>query len=251
MKLSEVNIVSEGQQISGILTTSSEPNKRVVLLAHGGPGGNKEGPDGIFVRFAERLGEEGIASLRFDFRGSGESEGDPTKWTIAQQVKDLSAVLDFVLAKGYLFPGLVGESLGGTVAILGYDRRYKAIALWWPAIYLMQTSLSAYLTAEKLGELARNGYVVDGDTKVGKAFLEEIQQIVLDPNLNQLQIPILLVHGDNDHEVPYSQSIEAMRMIKSTRQLLVVKGADHGLRKPVEQNQAIEVSLSWFKKYLV
>jgi dipeptidyl aminopeptidase/acylaminoacyl peptidase len=168
-----------------------------------------------------------------------------------QQARDLQAALEFVLAEGYTNVGLVGESLGGTIALLGYDSKYKAVALWWPAIYLMDTSLTCYLTEEMLAELAQKGYILDGDTKVGKSFIDEFQQVDLEPYVRKLQNPVLLVHGDEDQEVPYQQSVKALELINTTRQLLILQGGDHGLRKPQEQAEVIEVSLAWFKKYLL
>ncbi|MBM7085575.1 alpha/beta hydrolase family protein [Micromonospora humidisoli] len=45
--------------------------QRMVMMLHGGPGGQKDGPADLYVDLAERLGAAGIASVRFDFRGCG------------------------------------------------------------------------------------------------------------------------------------------------------------------------------------
>ncbi len=141
MKQEEVQLANHGQRIRGVITTPNDGSDRLVIMIHGGPGGDKRGPGDIFVKTAAALADMNIASLRFDFRGSGDSDGDFVDTTIKGEVEDLGAALHLVQARGYSQIGLLGESLGGTVAVLGCNAQYRALVLWYPAIYLMETSL--------------------------------------------------------------------------------------------------------------
>src|SRR5438874_2627382 len=63
----------DGLHLAGTLVTPEDPPDRVVVLVHGGGVTREEG--GFFTRLARGLAEAGIASLRYDLRGHGESEG--------------------------------------------------------------------------------------------------------------------------------------------------------------------------------
>jgi len=60
----------------------------------------------------------GATTLRFDFRGRGESDGEPIDLTVSNEVEDLMAVIAFLRARGLTRIAVVGSSLGGTVALL-------------------------------------------------------------------------------------------------------------------------------------
>jgi alpha-beta hydrolase superfamily lysophospholipase len=65
-----------------------------VVLVHGGGVTREEG--GFFTRLAVGLGEAGVASLRFDLRGHGESEGRQEELTLATILNDIGAALAHV-----------------------------------------------------------------------------------------------------------------------------------------------------------
>ena len=67
----------------------------VVVICHG-LGGNKIGQFQYNVLFSEMLAEYGIASVRFDFRGSGDSEGEFAETTLEKCVVDTCSVLECV-----------------------------------------------------------------------------------------------------------------------------------------------------------
>jgi uncharacterized protein len=60
-------------QLDGAFVTPDNPSDRAVVFVHGGGVTREEGR--FFTRLATGLGEAGVASLRYDFRGHGQSEG--------------------------------------------------------------------------------------------------------------------------------------------------------------------------------
>lgn len=66
----------------------------------------------------EAVTHRGFTALRFDFRGRGESDGDPHELTVSNEIEDLQAAVAHLRELGLRRIALVGSSLGGTVALL-------------------------------------------------------------------------------------------------------------------------------------
>ena len=97
-----------------------------VVFAHGWSG-YRCGPHRMFVNAARRFAEEGIASLRFDFRGRGDSDGDAAATDLDAMIADLLAAAQFVRAEAGIervFP--LGLCSGGNVVLGAASRGANA-----------------------------------------------------------------------------------------------------------------------------
>jgi pimeloyl-ACP methyl ester carboxylesterase len=134
----------DGQKVVGTLEVPDGAVKpAVILLLHGFKGSRDELEipslkEGVFTRAANAWAERGLASLRIDFRGGGDSNGNFEDTTISGQVKDALAALEFLQTEKSIDPkrmALVGWSQGGAVAAITAgrtQRRLAAVALWNP-----------------------------------------------------------------------------------------------------------------------
>ena len=87
-------INQEGKILRGYLTLPKEWNNRIVIMFHGFTG-NKTEHAGHFRNFSRVLNDEGIASLRLDFTGNGESDGDFSDFTFNILMSDANLILDY------------------------------------------------------------------------------------------------------------------------------------------------------------
>jgi alpha/beta superfamily hydrolase len=114
---------------------AAAPNRPTpaVVLFHGFTGHRMEA-HGIFVKCSRALAKAGIASLRFDFYGSGESDGEFREMTLRGEIADGRAAVDFLRGQAGIDPervGLLGLSLGGAVAAtLAPSVHAKVLVLW-------------------------------------------------------------------------------------------------------------------------
>lgn len=138
----DVRFTSAGQEVVATLATPQGAPAPVVLLLHGFTGSRNElktehVPDGVFGYAAQVLAQEGFASLRIDFRGSGESVANLTfaETTFEGQIADAFAAVDYLRGLSEVRGEdiyVVGWSQGGLVAaaLSGRGASVDAVALW-------------------------------------------------------------------------------------------------------------------------
>ena len=138
MKSEKLTIPStDGVQLSAVLNGDLATAHTVILFAHGWTG-SKDEAYGYFKRLAENLAPQGIASLRFDARGHGETELPASMpFTVAGYCADIAACHAWLAAQAPTLPIILfGLSLGGLVAvqISQSDNAYQAIIAAAPVL---------------------------------------------------------------------------------------------------------------------
>jgi uncharacterized protein len=141
MKEEIITFKVDGQNVVGTLAMPDGGPKPVVLLFHGFTGVRDELPikdanEGVFKRTARLLSDAGYASLRIDFRGSGDSKDIAfSDTTFERQIADGLAAITFVEADARVDGqklAVIGWSQGGLVAsaVAGRSPSPDAVVLW-------------------------------------------------------------------------------------------------------------------------
>lgn len=108
----------EGACLRGVLATPSEAGKKLGIVFVHGWSGNRSGPQGLLTYLARQFVAAGYPSLRFDFRGRGESEGDGLSASLPTMADDLvGATAAFRAATGLDRIVYFGLCSGGNVTI--------------------------------------------------------------------------------------------------------------------------------------
>jgi hypothetical protein len=235
MKVEEVAFLSEGMRISGVLHLPDEKNPPCVIASHGLLS-SKDSEK--YIALGERMSGQGIALLRFDFRGIGESEGREEDNTISKKLSDLSAAIDFIKTYPGLGNriGLIGSSLGGFLSLIkaSVDERIKAVVVWATPLHLDDLK-----TNER-----------DESTPLPpEAFFEDLPRHRLLPLLSRLS-NCMVIHGEEDELVPVEQAWKIFYHLREPKEIHVIEDADHRLTDPSHRQRAIKLSMDWFKKYL-
>lgn len=203
--------------VVGTLETPEGAPAPVVLMFHGFTGSRDELPvantqEGVFSRTARLLAEQGIASLRIDFRGSGESPGAFADTTFEGQVADGLAALDWLEANPAVDGqrlAVIGWSQGGLVATAVAGRSDKPDALvLWAAVADPEESFGGIVGAETLakgleaGDAAIPvtlpwGAVVD----LKRGFFEGVTTFDPPAELASYAGPLFVAHGTQDTTV--------------------------------------------------
>jgi len=91
----------------------------IAVLCHGF-GADKCAQGGMFCDFAVALARVGVASVRFDFNGHGESEGALRDMTVLNEIEDAKRVVEWAASRPWCNGkvSLLGHSQGGVVAAM-------------------------------------------------------------------------------------------------------------------------------------
>lgn len=123
-----IQIKSGDLELEGLLACPRHASAGVVIC-HPHPlyGGNMYVP--VIETVTKEIQSEGIATLRFNFRGVGESQGNHSQGT--GEVEDALAAVDLLLSHLSLNPrlGMCGYSFGGMVSLRACARDSRIAAL--------------------------------------------------------------------------------------------------------------------------
>ncbi len=256
---------NEGQKLYGVLHRPFFPAKSsekvpAVLFCHGFAG-NKIGKHRIYISLAQRLAQLGIASLRFDFRGSGESEGEFSEMTLESEVSDALQALKFLRQQNQIDRdriGLLGNSFGGAVAVLAaqQDCDVKSLALvaslfnsrpWVKAWQAFQKEPNAKVAQQQMSQ------ILDGNVP-GPAFYETFLKLDLQKAFSELaHIPLILAYGEQDERVGRDQ-VEQFKHFRQgssaqTRWLPLHKSG-HDFSNPDERYFLVQEVADWLARTL-
>ena len=113
-----VFLQSGAATLSGVLALPAQGSLQGVFLFSHGWAGNRNGPANLLTTLARALAAEGYATLRFDYRGRGESGGDGLATTLATMAEDLASAASFIRTEtGIDAISVLGMCSGGNVAI--------------------------------------------------------------------------------------------------------------------------------------
>ncbi|MEO7240679.1 MAG: alpha/beta fold hydrolase [Sphingomicrobium sp.] len=179
----------------------------------------------------------GVAMLRFDYSGTGESPGSFADGTLAGWIDQAAAAVDR-LTEGPLI--VVGSSMGGWIALHLALRRPDRVAALVGIAAAPDFTDWGFSPAEK-SALNRDGLLERPNPYGGeaqrttRAFLQSGEALRLLDAPIAVECPVRLVHGDADADVPIEVAFRLMRGLRSADvQLTIVKGGGHRLSAPHE-----------------
>lgn len=206
------------------------------------------------ARTSKWLAEHGIACLRFDYPGLGQSEGDFADSSFSMNVEDLKVAAKW-LEENYAAPQLlIGHSLGGAMAIrAGVEiPSLRAVATMGAPF---DPAHSVLHFADKIGEVDENGAVAvtlgGRELTISRNYLEDLAEINPEAYIGRLRKPLLILHSPIDQTVGIDSAQKIYLCARYPKSLVSLDKIDHLMTKEGAAQYAASIIYEWFQKFIV
>ncbi|MGB5832391.1 MAG: bifunctional alpha/beta hydrolase/OsmC family protein [Thiohalocapsa sp.] len=250
IKLSFEN--AEGQRLAGLLETppAGVETLRYALFAHCFTCGKDIA---AASRISRALAARGIAVLRFDFTGLGNSDGDFANTNFTSNVQDLVAAAR-KLEQDYQAPALIiGHSLGGA-AVLAAAPQLESVEAVVTIASPATPGHVQHLFSGARDELERTG---EAEVKVGhrrfrvrRQFLDDLRHYADAEHIRRLKRALLIFHSPVDEIVPIDEAAKIYRAALHPKSFISLCDADHLLTNREDSEYVAETLVAWAGRYL-
>lgn len=227
-------IPSRGKRLSAMIHEPEASSGAPVVICCHGFTGDKVGANQLMRNLAQCLEAAGFCAVRFDFAGSGDSEGTfAADTTVAGWQDDVRSVVAWVESR---LPGrpvyLLGHSLGGLVALTAADRALAGRIAVAPVVHPVENFRDTILGPELWAKAARGERIVNFYGKgfaLDSGFVRDLTAGGYDPfaAAAAFAVPLLIVHGTADAAVPIAGSEELRDACASIKEYASLDAADH------------------------
>ena len=202
---------------------------------------------------SEALNREGIAVLRFDFTGLGESEGDFADTNFSSNVADLIAAADFLEKKFQAPKILIGHSLGGAAVLQAAGNIPSVLAvatIGAPAdpTHVKHLFAGTQETIEKEGEAEVS--IAGRAFKIKKQFFDDLEQTKMQESIRSLKRALLIFHSPVDNIVGVENAGKIFEAARHPKSFLSLDHADHLLTDEQDSQYVGHIISAWAGKYL-
>ena len=206
---------------------------QMVVLCHGF-GGNKDAK--MFELLADSLANHGIASIRFDFNGHGESEGDFVEMTVPNEIEDAKKVYEYVRDMRYVNKvAILGHSQGGVVASMTAGELpddFAAVVLMAPAAVLRDDAIRGNTMGKTYDPYGDFEYIDIWGKHLGRDYVKTAFRLPIYETAAHYQGPAMIIHGTGDRVVPYTYGLRYHQMWKGSA-YEELEQFDHGFMQNV------------------
>ena len=239
-----------GEKLSGLLNFPAGPPRAFALFAHCFTcSKNLKGATNI----SRSLTDAGIAVLRFDFTGLGQSEGDFADSNFSSNVSDLLAAARYLAAEHQAPAILVGHSLGGTAVLQAAPEIASAVAvatIGSPA----DPAHVRHMFADAAGDLEAHG---KAEVQLGgrpftikRQFVDDLDKHDLPTAVGSLRRALLVMHAPLDEIVEIDNASQLFIAAKHPKSFVSLDKADHLLSRDADSRYAGSVLAAWAARYL-
>ena len=204
-------------------------------------------------RIARALAARGIAVLRFDFTGLGDSEGEFASTNFSSNVADLVCAADMLRERGTAPDLLIGHSLGGAAVLAAAAQVPEARAV----ATIGAPADPAHV--EKLFAGSRETILREGEAEVElsgrrftiqRQFLEDLDAQTLEKAVAGLRKALLVMHAPLDASVAIENASRIFQAAKHPKSFVSLDPADHLLTRKEDAAYAAEVLAAWAGRFL-
>jgi len=226
--------------------TDAKDSDIIVVFFHGFTG-NKTEHAGHFRNFSRILFNNNISSVRFDYFGNGESDGEFKDFTFDTLIEDSEQIIEYVRVNyNNKRIVLLGFSMGGAVAAMMAAKHPEIdkIILWSPAGNIIEHIKKYY---EDLPKNNNNNVIIGGFFELSKEMYDSLQNYDTYRDFNKYPGKVLIIQGEKDLTVKPDISKKYMDLAMHSNYIMI-NNAGHGYDKIDERDILYSESLKYLKE---
>ena len=221
------------------VSATADAKVPAVVMLHG-TGSNRDEAGMGYAMAAPRMAADGIATLRIDFMGNGDSTASYTDYNYTSAIIDAKAAADYLAGLETVDAdnlGVMGWSQGGTDALLAAEAHpdtFKAVVTWAGALELNGDSLFAGTSfAEAQAEAEADGsYTMTFDWRepleLGARWFQEVADTDMLEIVANIEAPILAINGASDTTVTPDNAEKIVEAsTNEASEVLLIENCDH------------------------
>lgn len=199
------------------------------------------------------LSMHGVSTLRFDFTGLGNSEGDFSNTNFSSNVEDLVAASSY-MEKNLRAPSiLVGHSLGGAAVIHAAHQidPVKAVATIGAPADPVHVKENFSLKLDEIEQTGEATVTLAGRPfKIKKQFLDDLESANMEEKIKNLNRALLIMHAPLDRTVDINNAARLYSHAKHPKSYISLHEADHLLTDQVYSRYAGGLIAQWSDVYV-
>jgi uncharacterized OsmC-like protein/pimeloyl-ACP methyl ester carboxylesterase len=205
------------------------------------------------VNINRSLTRNGIAVLRFDFTGLGESEGDFADTNFSTNVDDLVAAAEFLKSDFEAPKLLIGHSLGGAAVLQAAPKIPSCVAVSTINAPADLSHLPTFL-GDSIGEIQREGQskitLTGREFTIKKQFIDDLERTRMQDTIRGLKRALLIFHSPKDSIVNIENAAQIYQAARHPKSFVSVDGADHLLSDRKDSLYVGAVLAQWVLRYI-
>jgi putative redox protein len=205
------------------------------------------------VNLSRALNDAGVAVMRFDFTGLGESEGDFADTSFVSNVDDLVAAADYLATEHEPPKILVGHSLGGAAVLQAAAEVPSAVAVATIGAPADPAHVTHLLTGA-IDDIRRDGQaevmLAGRRFTIGEKFLDDLEETRQQERIRSLDRALIIFHSPVDMVVGIDNAARIYAAAKHPKSFISLDEADHLLTDPSDARYVGEVLAAWSRKYI-
>lgn len=234
----EINLKRDGLTLRGDLIRPENTDKcPVALIFHGLMSDRGNPRRNMFTDIADKLAENGIASIKFDFNGHGRSDGSFSDMNVYSEILDASKIIDYARGLDWVTEiYIVGHSQGGLVGgmIAGYYHDYvRKLVMLAPAATIKDDALIGSCFGIKYDTYNVPEYITmknleNEEFNLGGLYFRLAKTLPIYETTSMFKGKTLIIHGSNDEAVGVIGSERYAECMDNVT-LRIIEGETHGL----------------------
>ncbi len=241
---------STGHALAGIVDRPPGEVRGWGVFAHGFTLG-KDSP--AAARTCRQLAAEGIGMLRFDNLGLGDSEGEWSDGSFTTRVADTVRAARFLAERGTVPTLLVGHSFGGAVVLAAAADVEGVTAVATIAAPMSPAHIEHHYdrVVDRALEDGCAPWQAGGRSlAIKRAFVEDVRRADVRGRLEELSVPVLVMHSPTDETVEISNAGQIFRAARHSHSFVSLDGTDHLLSGKGDAARVGRIISAWADPYL-